>query len=164
MVELKFMKNFFKITTILFVLSLLASNTFADEIIDKSKKVINILTKKSLTKDEILNFLSEYVIIIDDERGDGIVTYYFEDHIYKIYKNLNLISEDKWMISKFDKKLKLFNYKNKITWKIHLGKKNMINIKKKRTLIGELYKFSYESKTEYHVSLEEKKIKKQRNN
>ena len=105
------MRIFFKIT--IFFLSLLASNTFADDIVDKSKKVINTLIKKSLTKDEILNFLSEYVIIIDDERGDGIVTYYFEDYIYKRYKNLNPISEDKWMISKFDKKLKLFNKKKK---------------------------------------------------
>ena len=92
------------------------------------------------------------------------MTYYFEDHIYKRYKNLNPISEDKWMISKFDKKLKLFNKKKKITWKIHQGKKNMINIKKKLTLIGKLYEFSYESKTEYHISLEEKKIEKQKNN
>ena len=50
----------------------------------EGKDVLKKLIKTSLKeKNEIKNFLSEYVITIDDERGDGIVTYYFEDKIYK---------------------------------------------------------------------------------
>ena len=48
------------------------------------------------------------MIIIDDKRGDGIVTYYFEDTIYKRYKNLEVISEDRWKISRLGK-LQIFN-------------------------------------------------------
>ena len=51
------------------------------------------------------------------------MTYYFEDYIYKRYKNLNPISEDKWMISKFDKKLKLFNKKKKLLGRFIRAKK-----------------------------------------
>ena len=117
------MINFFKILTIFFYFFSINLNVQAVEVLDKSSETLNKITtegkdvlkkliKTSLKeKNEIKNFLSEYVITIDDERGDGIVTYYFEDKIYKRYKDLEIISEDKWKISYLDKKLKIF-YRN----------------------------------------------------
>ena len=159
-----------KIIITLFILSLLNTNIYAVEVIDKSAEkldkiknqsqtIIKSLTKKSLKEKEIKKFLSEYVITIDDGRGDGSVTYYFDDGVQKRYKDLELISEDKWKVSYLDKKLKVFYGESKFTWKIRPGKKNTINIKKKIASIGKSYEFSYHSKTEYHVSLEEKKLK-----
>ena len=76
------------------------TNSFAIESVDKikkkSKNIFKTLTRKSLDKSEILEFLSVYVIAIDDNRGDGVVTYYFDRNTYKRYKGLDLISEDKW--------------------------------------------------------------------
>jgi chaperonin GroEL (HSP60 family) len=81
------MKKLINFITILFILPLLNTNIYAVEVIDKGAEVIDkikndgttilkSLTRKSLNKDEIKNFLIEYVITIDDERGDGIVTYF----------------------------------------------------------------------------------------
>ena len=149
---------FFMVTIFLFGSN---TNTLAVEIIDEikkeSKSVIKTLTRKSLKKEETIKFLKEYVIIFDDKRGDGIVTYYFEDIFYKRYKDLNLISEDKWGFSMLGK-LKVFNNNNKNTWKIQPSKINTINIKKKVNSLGELYQFSYRSKTDFYLELEEKKI------
>jgi hypothetical protein len=164
------MVKFFKIFIIILTPLILSIDTQAVEIIDKgsnaigkikneSKNVFNTLTKKSLKEDEIIKFLSKYVIIVDDKKGDGSVVYYFEDNVYKRYKNFELITEDVWKISKIDRQLKIFNNKSKSTWKIQPGKKNTINIKKKLSIIGKLHKFSYKSKTDYHISLEEKKLK-----
>ena len=164
------MKKIVKFIAVLFILPLLNTNINAVEVIDKGtetidkiknegKTVLKSLTRTSLTDKEIKNFLSEYVITFDDERGDGLVTYYFDEKVYKRYKDLDFISEDKWKVSYLDKKLKIFYGKNKITWKIQPGKKNIINIKKNITSIGKSYEFFYQSKTDYHVSLEEKKIK-----
>jgi len=159
-----------KIFSILIILSLLSTNIYAAEVLDKkadtvgkikneSGKIFNSLIKKSLTGKEIKKFMSEYVITIDDKRGDGLVTYYFDDKVYKRYKDLELVSEGKWKVSYLDKKLKIFYGNEKSTWKIQPGKINTINIKNKVTSLGKLYEFSYQSKTDYHVSLEEKKIK-----
>ena len=164
------MNTILKIFSILVVFSLLNTNIYAAEVLDKgtktigkikneSGKVFNSLIKKSLNEDEIKEFLSNYVITIDDKRGDGLVTYYFEDKVYKRYKDLELVSEDKWKVSYLDKKLKIFYGNGKSTWKIQPGKINTINIKNKVTSLGNLYEFSYQSKTDYHVSLEEKKLK-----
>jgi len=152
-----------KIFSILIVLSLLSTNIYAAEVLDKgadtvgkikneSGKIFNSLIKKSLTGKEIKEFMSEYVITIDDKRGDGLVTYYFEDKVYKRYKDLELVSEGKWKVSYLDKKLKIFYGNEKSTWKIQPGKINTINIKNKVTSLGKLYEFSYQSKTDYHVS------------
>ena len=164
------MKKIVKFIAVLFILPLLNTNINAVEVIDKGtetidkiknegKTVLKSLTRTSLTDKEIKNFLSEYVITFDDERGDGLVTYYFEDKVYKRYKDLELVSEGKWKVSYLDKKLKIFYGNEKSTWKIQPGKINTINIKNKVTSLGKLYEFSYQSKTDYHVSLEEKKIK-----
>jgi len=163
------MIKFFKILTIFFYFFLFNTNTTAVEVLDKGsetldkiktegKSVLKKLTKTSLKDKEIKNFLSEFVITIDDERGDGIVTYYFEDKIYKRYKNLELISEDKWKISYVDRKLKIYYDKKKSTWKIQPSGESTIDIKTKLSLLGKLYKFSYQNKTDYHVLLEEKKL------
>jgi hypothetical protein len=157
-------------TIIVILLSLsLYTNVQAVEIVDKSnetlkkitsggKNIFKKLSRSSLKEDEILKFLTEYVIFIDDDRGEGLVVYYFEDEIYKRYKNLELVSQDIWKISKIDRQLKIYNGKNKNTWKIQPGKKNRINVKKKGKLTGKLYEFSYKSKTDFHVSVEEKKL------
>ena len=70
----------------------------AVEVVDKikkeSKSVLKTFTRKTLKKDEIIDFLSKNFIIIDDQRWDGLVTYYFEDIIYKRYIDLEIIFED----------------------------------------------------------------------
>ena len=141
----------------------------AVEVLDKSTKtltkiktettgVLKKLIKKSLKEKEINKFLSEYVITIDDQRGDGIVTYYFEDKIYKRYKDLKLVSEDKWKVSYLDKKLKIFYGKEKSTWKIQPAGESTIEIKTKLSFLGKSYRFSYPYKTDYNVLLEEEKL------
>ena len=75
------MNTILKIFSILVVFSLLNTNIYAAEVLDKgtktigkikneSGKVFNSLIKKSLNEDEIKEFLSNYVITIDDKRGD----------------------------------------------------------------------------------------------
>jgi len=108
---------FFKIITIFFLINInISTNTLASEVIGKIKKegknIFKSLTRKSLKKEEIIKFISKNVIIVDDKRGDGLVTYYFDDTIYKRYKNLEVISEDKWKISRLGK-LQIFNKKKK---------------------------------------------------
>ena len=164
------MNKVVKFIAVLLILPLLNTNINAVEVIDKGtetidkirnegKTVLKSLTRTSLTDKEIKNFLSKYVITFDDERGDGLVTYYFDEKVYKRYKDLDFISEGKWKVSYLDKKLKIYNGKSKTTWKIQPGDKNMISIKEKITSMGKPYEFSYQSKTDYHVALEERKIK-----
>ena len=165
------MRNMLKTLFILFIFFLTSISIQAADVVDKGsdaiekitdegKKKLKVLIRKSLKDKEIIEFLSEYVIIINDEKGDGFVTYFFEDKVYKRYKDFKLISEDKWKVSYLDKKLKIYIGENKETWKIQPSKiKNIILIKKKLTSIGKPYAFSYESKTDFHVSLEEKKLK-----
>ena len=149
------------IISVIIFLSISITNTLAVELIEQikneSKNVFKNLTKKSLNKKEVKIFLSNYVIIFDDKKDDGLVTYFFDDLVYRRYKDLNLISEGKWTLSRAGK-LKLFFNDNKETWKIQPGKNNTINIKKVLTSIGKLYKFSYEDKISFHIDLEEKKI------
>ena len=95
------MKFFFKIMTIFFLLSI-DNNVIAVDVINnikiESKNVLKILTRKSLKKNDIIKFINNNIIIIDDKRGDGQVVYYFIDEVYKRYKNLELISQDNWKI------------------------------------------------------------------
>ena len=90
-------------------------------------------------------------------RGNGVVTYYFEDGLYKRYKDLKLISQDKWGFTLLGH-LKLYNNNNKIIWKIQPSKENTINIKKKINSVGKLYEFLYKEKTAFYLDLEEKKL------
>ena len=98
-----------------------------EKITDEGKEKLKVLIRKSLKDKEIKEFLSEYVIIINDERGDGFVTYFFEDKVYKRYKDLELISEGRWKVSYLDKKLKIYNGENKETWKIQPSEKKKYN-------------------------------------
>ena len=161
------MKILHKVIIIMFF-SLIFTTAHTADVIDKStetidkikiegKSILKTLTRTSLKEKEIKLFLSEHVITFDDERGDGLVTYYFNDKFYKRYKDLEFISEDKWKVSYLDKKLKIFNGENKNTWKIQLGKTNIINIKKKIASIGKSHEFSYQSKVDYNVALQKKR-------
>ena len=125
---------------------------------EKGKKIFKTLTRKSLKNDEIINFLNENVITLKNDGGYSNITYYFEDKIYKRYKNLEFISRGRWKISKFGN-LILFDNNNKITWKIQPGEKNFINIKEKKKIIGTLYEFSYGYKTDFYLNLEERKMR-----
>ena len=52
----------------------------------KVKQLFKNLTGKSLKKKDTQIFLNEYAITIEDERGNGVVTYVFEEENYKRYK------------------------------------------------------------------------------
>jgi len=157
--------NFLKI---MIVMILVQSNLLAIESTNKvTKKIIetkeksnffNTLTRKSLNKNEIIDFLSDYIVILDDNRGDGIVTYYFNDKTYSRYKDLEIVSQNTWYISRLGS-LKLFYDDIKVTWKIQPAKINTINIRMPHKPIGKLYEFAYENKTEFYLTLEEKRIK-----
>ncbi len=119
---------------------------------------------KNLTKKETIKFLDKYAITIEDERSDGVVTYIFYDRNYKRFKDFKVISEDARRFSKLGA-LRLFNKDIKITWKIKLGKKNIIRIKAKYDPIGKVYEFSYKLKEEYLESLnkhEDEKLAKEK--
>ena len=154
------MKNIFKIIIIFYLLTINLRTLAAELVVETSvekKNIFKTLTRKSLTKLETIEFLSKYIIIIDDRKNDGLVAYYFDGKIYKIYKDLELISEDKWDFT-MNGYLKIFDNKNKEIWKIQPSKENTINIKRKSNLIGKLYEFSYKDKTDFYLSLEQKKL------
>jgi len=154
------MKFFLKIIIIFFCINVNTS-TLAVEVIDKisneSKNIFKTLTRKSLKKEKLLEFILNNVIIIDDKRGDGVVTYYFEDSIYKRYKDLKIISQDVWKISSFGF-LNILNGPKKHIWKVQIEKGNTINIKNKLNSVGTLHEFSYQDKTNYYIKVEEKKF------
>jgi len=154
------MKNIVKIIIIFYLLTIDLRTLAAELVVEtnvKKKDIFKTLTRKSLTKLETIEFLSKYIIIIDDKKSDGLVTYYFDGMIYRRYKNLELISEGKWEFT-MNGYLKVFNNENKEIWKIQPSKENTINIKRKSNLIGKLYEFSYKDKTDFYLSLEEKKL------
>ena len=113
------MNNVLTIMTIFFLLN--SSNVFASDadvkVKKKNKSIFKTLTRKSLDRAQALNFLSEYVIVIDEKNGVGLVTYYFDDMVYKVYKNFVLISINKWTISR-NGTLSLHDNNNKNYWKI----------------------------------------------
>ena len=155
------MNKILKVILIFFLLNInayVSAGETVDKIKKKSKETFKTLTRKSLKKNEILKFISQHVIIIDDNRGDGIVTYYFEDNTYKRYKNLILISEDYWKITKLGS-LRLFDDNRSNVWKIQPSKTNTITIKKNTFSVGILYDFVFDDKTNYYLQLEEKRIK-----
>ena len=109
-----------KTFTILFLIFLLINNTYAADEIEKGKTLLKSLSKKSLTKKETIEFVKEYAISIDDGRGDGVVTYIFEEKNYNRYKDFKVISEDGWRFSKLGA-LRLFNGDIKLTCKIYFA-------------------------------------------
>ena len=131
--------------------------------IDPVKKLgstLKAITGKSLNKEETKIFLSEFVIIIEDERGDGTVTYLFDDRNYIRYKEYEEISSGAWRFTKTGV-LRVFNKDIKLSWRIKLGKNNdnNINIKAKFDPIGKLYSFNYQAKEDFLSELDDHKEK-----
>ena len=121
--------------------------------VDPVKKLgstLKAITGKSLNKEETKQFLSDYVLILEDERGDGTVTYLFDDRNYTRYKDYEEISTGDWRFTKTGV-LRVFNKDIKLSWKIKLGKNNdnNVNIKAKFDPIGKLYSFNYQEKEEF---------------
>ena len=146
-----------KLFNIVIIFLLFASSIFAADEIEKGKTLLKSLSKKSLTKKETISFLKEYVIILEDERGDGKVTYVFDDENYARYKGTKIISSDAWRFSKLGA-LRLFNEDVKMTWKIKPNTKkteNLINIKTKFDPVGKLYEFEVKTKKEFLDQIEQ---------
>ena len=125
--------------------------------------VLKAITGKSLNKKQTKKFLSQYVITLEDERGDGKVTYLFKDKNYIRYKDFKEISSGAWRFTNAGR-LRVFNADIKLTWKIILGKENNINIKPKYDLVGKLYNFEYQLKEDFLLDLENfnKKIEEEK--
>ena len=169
------MKLFIKIIIVsIFIFDLSIAETTnptkkIDEQIKKLEKKIGTslkaLSGKSLNKKDTKKFLSEYVFHLQDERGDGKVSYFFNDKEYIRYKNYEEISSGAWRFTNAGT-LRVFNKDIKLSWKIKLGKENNINIKTKFDPIGKLYKFEYQPKESFLEELnnfkEQKKSKKKR--
>ena len=146
-----------KLFNIIIIFHLFTSSIFAADEIEKGKTLLKSLSKKSLTKKETISFLKEYVIILEDERGDGEVTYVFDDENYTRYKGTEIISSDAWRFSKLGA-LRLFNKDVKMTWKIKPNTKkteNLINIKTKFDPVGKLYEFEVKTKKEFLDQIEQ---------
>ena len=140
---------FKKIFSIAFIFVFLSSISLAkdkiDETIDKTTDFLKSITKKSLNKSQTAEFLNNYAITLKDERTDGEVTYIFDIESYKRYKDGKIISEDGWRFTKLGA-LRLFNGDVKLTWKIKIGKENLMVIKTKFQPIGKEYPFTYKLK------------------
>ena len=119
--------------------------TKIDEAVDKTTDFLKSVSKRGLSKNQTAEFLNNYAITLKDERTDGEVTYIFDTESYKRYKNGNVISEDGWRFSKLGA-LRLFNGDIKLTWKIKIGKENIMVIKTKFEPIGKEYPFTYKLK------------------
>ena len=148
-------KKMKKIFSTLIIFLLFTSSIFAADEIEKGKTLLKSLSKKSLTKKETISFLKEYAVIVEDERGDGRVTYIFDDEKYSRYKGTEIISTDAWRFSKLGA-LRLFNKDIKMTWKIKISdKENIINIKTKFDPVGKLYEFEVKTKKEFLDQIEQ---------
>ena len=138
-----------KSTLVLFFILLLSNHSYGDTIldgaVDKTTDFLKSVSKRGLNKNQTAEFLNNYVITLKDERTDGEVTYIFDTESYKRYKNGNVISEDGWRFSKLGA-LRLFNGDIKLTWKIKIGKENLMVIKTKFQPIGKEYPFTYKLK------------------
>ncbi|MBD1140685.1 hypothetical protein IDH20_00745 [Pelagibacterales bacterium SAG-MED39] len=144
-----------KLFNIIIIFLLFTSSIFAADEIEKGKTLLKSLSKKSLTKKETISFLNEYAVIIEDERGDGEVTYVFDDDKYSRYKGTEIISTDVWRFSNLGA-LRLFNKDIKMTWKIKISdKENLINIKTKFDPVGKLYGFEVKTKKEFLDQIEQ---------
>ena len=119
--------------------------TKIDEAVDKTTDFLKSVSKRGLSKNQTAEFLNNYAITLKDERTNGEVTYIFDNESYKRYKNGNILSEDGWRFSKLGA-LRLFNGDIKLTWKIKIGKENLMVIKTKFQPIGKEYPFTYKLK------------------
>ena len=138
-----------KSTLVLFFILLLSNHSYSDtkldEAVDKTTDFLKSVSKRGLNKNQTAEFLNNYAITLKDERTDGEVTYIFDTESYKRYKNGDVISEDGWRFSKLGA-LRLFNGDVKLTWKIKIGKENLMVIKTKFQPIGKEYPFTYKLK------------------
>ena len=134
---------------LLFFILLLSNYSYGetkiDEAVDKTTDFLKSVSKRGLNKNQTAEFLNNYAITLKDERTDGEVTYIFNSESYKRYKDGNIISEDGWRFTKLGA-LRLFNGDVKLTWKIKIGKDNLIVIKTKFQPIGKEYPFNYKLK------------------
>ena len=116
-----------KLLGILVLALFLVGSSYATEektVTIDTTKVTDLLKKllgKTLKKDETIKFLNDYAITIEDERGNGVVTYIFDEQNYKRYKDFKVISDDAWRFTNTGQ-LRLFNTDIKLTWKIKLDK------------------------------------------
>ena len=138
-----------KSTLVLFFVLLLSNHSYGDTkldgAIDKTTDFLKSVSKRGLNKNQTAEFLNNYAITLKDERTEGEVTYIFDTESYKRYKNGKVISEDGWRFSKLGA-LRLFNGDIKLTWKIKIGKENLMVIKTKFQPIGKEYPFTYKLK------------------
>ena len=138
-----------KSTLVLFFILLLSNHSYGetklDGAVDKTTDFLKSVSKRGLNKNQTAEFLNNYAITLKDERTDEEVTYIFDTESYKRYKNGNVISEDGWRFSKLGA-LRLFNGDVKLTWKIKIGKENLMVIKTKFQPIGKEYPFNYKLK------------------
>ena len=122
------------------------------------------LSAEILKKKEIENFLSKHVIIFDDDKGDGEVTYFFDEKLYYRIKNFKTISSNSWRFTKIGT-LRIFEPNDvKLTWKIFVGDKNTLKIKAKYSPTSKSFAFNYEPKSKYLSDKKkyEEKIKNQK--
>ena len=138
-----------KSITLLCFLALFTNYSFAeskiDKAVDQTTDFLKSVSKRGLNKNQTAEFLNNYAITLKDERTDGEVTYIFDSENYKRYKDGKIISEDSWRFSKLGA-LRLFNGDVKLTWKIKIGKENLMVIKTKFQPIGKEYPFTYKLK------------------
>ena len=138
-----------KSITLLCFLALFTNYSFAeskiDKAVDQTTDFLKSVSKRGLNKNQTAEFLNNYAITLKDERTDGEVTYIFDNENYKRYKDGKIISEDGWRFSKLGA-LRLFNGDVKLTWKIKIGKENLMVIKTKFQPIGKEYPFTYKQK------------------
>ena len=143
--QLKIIKYFAIFLTIIFFSNYSLADSKIDQAVDQTTDFLKSVSKRGLTKNQTAEFLNNYAITLKDERTDGEVTYIFNRENYKRYKDGLVISEDGWRYSKLGA-LRVFNGDIKLTWKIKIGKENIIVIKPKFQPIGKEYKFSYQLK------------------
>ena len=138
-----------KSITLLCFLTIFTNYSFAeskiDKAVDQTTDFLKSVSKRGLNKNQTAEFLNNYAITLKDERTDGEVTYIFDSENYKRYKDGKIISEDGWRFSKLGA-LRLFNGDVKLTWKIKIGKENLMVIKTKFQPIGKEYPFTYKLK------------------
>ena len=138
-----------KSITLLCFLTIFTNYSFAeskiDKAVDQTSDFLKSVSKRGLNKNQTAEFLNNYAITLKDERTDGEVTYIFDSENYKRYKDGKIISEDGWRFSKLGA-LRLFNGDVKLTWKIKIGKENLMVIKTKFQPIGKEYPFTYKQK------------------
>ena len=139
------MKYFNIILIIIFFSNNSLADSKIDQALDQTTDFLKSVSKRGLSKNQTAEFLNNYAITLNDERTDGEVTYIFGRENYKRYKDGIVISEDGWRYSKLGA-LRVFNGDIKLTWKIKLGKENIIVIKPKFQPIGKEYEFTYQLK------------------